>query len=318
MKNSQLHAAPEVSVIIPVQNNAKDIVETVDCVLSQSYSASEVIVVDMGSTDGSAALIEEQRGECICLVHQMSTDLSSARNLGASVAKYEVLVFLGVGDQWEPHFLEEIIKLYHEFPEARCYSTAYQLTEGDDTFIDPNLPLLKRVKSKALLDNYFDSCSQGASPLMISSFCIRKSELPNVGLFPKNEAVGADQDFLARAALKSTIAYSPSVLAFYDSEPKGCLDQKVIPVTECTFSKNIYHWANEEGRPMGLKESMLNYTASHLLRLVDLNVSLGRINAARNILSDSRCKRQPLRYFWSAVKCWFLKHMASRQESIVT
>ena len=90
---------PAVSVIIPTHNRWPMIGEAVESVLAQSFQDFELIVVDDGSSDGSAENIKGL-GRDIRIIVQSRCGVSAARNYGASVARGRYLAFLDSDDLW--------------------------------------------------------------------------------------------------------------------------------------------------------------------------------------------------------------------------
>jgi len=96
---------PTVSVVIPCYNAAPFLRETLDSVLSQTQPALEVIVVDDGSTDDSAA-IAESYGPPVRVIRQANGGESVARNRGIEEAKGDWIAFLDADDVWKADKLE--------------------------------------------------------------------------------------------------------------------------------------------------------------------------------------------------------------------
>lgn len=94
-----------VSVIIPAHNAAPFIGDTVSSALKQSWPDIEVIVVNDGSTDGTAAVLASF-GDRIRVIDQRQSGVAVARNRGAAVARGSWLAFLDADDLWLPHKLE--------------------------------------------------------------------------------------------------------------------------------------------------------------------------------------------------------------------
>ena len=94
---------PLLSVIVPVYNVAPYLEQCLDSILSQSYTALEVIVVDDGSTDGSGAICDTyaERDARICLIHQANAGLSAARNAAMDVMHGDFFVCVD-SDDWLP------------------------------------------------------------------------------------------------------------------------------------------------------------------------------------------------------------------------
>ena len=88
------------SVIVPIYNGEKYISRAVESVLSQSYPAKEIILIDDGSKDGSykkCTELAEAHSEIRC-IHKENSGVSETRNLGMSIAVSDYIVFLDCDD----------------------------------------------------------------------------------------------------------------------------------------------------------------------------------------------------------------------------
>jgi glycosyltransferase involved in cell wall biosynthesis len=90
---------PLVSVIVPTYNRARIIAKTIDNILEQTYPNIELIIVDDGSTDDTATVLEPYRGR-IRLVSQENAGPAAARNQGIRFAKGEIVAFQDSDDTW--------------------------------------------------------------------------------------------------------------------------------------------------------------------------------------------------------------------------
>jgi glycosyltransferase involved in cell wall biosynthesis len=91
-----------VSAIIPTFNRRPYIRRAIDSVLAQTVPVDEVIVVDDGSTDGTAELIEACYGTNVRIVRQANSGVSGARRRGIQEARGEWIAFLDSDDEWTP------------------------------------------------------------------------------------------------------------------------------------------------------------------------------------------------------------------------
>jgi glycosyltransferase involved in cell wall biosynthesis len=124
------HPSNSVSVIIPVYNGAKFIAQTLNTILGQTVRPAEVIVVNDGSTDNTASIVEEH-GDSITLISTPNGGVSAARNLGASRAKGNWLALCDADDLWLPSKLEKQLRLANEVPGLHCVLTDYaEITDG--------------------------------------------------------------------------------------------------------------------------------------------------------------------------------------------
>lgn len=109
-----------VSVIIPVHNGERFLAEAISSILDQNYAPLEMIVVDDGSTDGTASVVAEtaaHRRESVRYVYQPQRGPAAARNRGIELARGEVIAFLDHDDLWAPYCLRTQIEYLAAHPE---------------------------------------------------------------------------------------------------------------------------------------------------------------------------------------------------------
>jgi glycosyltransferase involved in cell wall biosynthesis len=114
---------PLVSVVIPAYNAAWCIRRAVDSVLAQDFRDFELIVVDDGSTDDTAAILAGY-GDAVRVISKPNGGLSSARNAGISAAKGEFVAFLDADDWWMSEKLVRQVTLMGSRPDLLFCSTA--------------------------------------------------------------------------------------------------------------------------------------------------------------------------------------------------
>lgn len=114
------------SVVIPVYNKERYLVETIDSVLAQTLPPDEIIVIDDGSTDRSAE-IAASYGSRIHLIRQPNRGESIARNEGIEASTGEWIALLDGDDVWEPHKLERQFRALStaEYDPVCVYSDVY-------------------------------------------------------------------------------------------------------------------------------------------------------------------------------------------------
>lgn len=111
---------PAVSVITPAYNTAAFIAQTIESVRAQTVDDWELVIVDDGSTDGTAELIEEyhDRDGRIRLLRQSNAGPSAARNHAMRVARGDFFAFLDSDDIWDPDFLRQQLALFRMYPDT--------------------------------------------------------------------------------------------------------------------------------------------------------------------------------------------------------
>lgn len=101
-----------VTVVVPVYNiEAEYLKRSINSILNQTYRDFELIIVDDGSTDGSAELVDEYatKDSRVKVFHKENGGSSSARNLAIAEAGGEYLSFVDSDDYIEPDFLEKLV-----------------------------------------------------------------------------------------------------------------------------------------------------------------------------------------------------------------
>ena len=122
----RVEAKPRFSVVIPLYNKVRHVERTLRSALAQSLPAHEIIVVDDGSTDGSAELVQQGGGARVRLIRQANGGGSKARNAGIDAATAEWVAFLDADDLWHPKYLEALGCLIEACPDATMVGTRYR------------------------------------------------------------------------------------------------------------------------------------------------------------------------------------------------
>jgi glycosyltransferase involved in cell wall biosynthesis len=165
-----------VSVIVPAYNASATIERTLRSVMVQTYAHLEIIVVDDGSNDHTAAIVEQIRREDprILFLRQANMGVAAARNLGIAHASGAFIAPLDADDIWHPRKIEKQMCIM-EFKGDRnglvyCHS---RLIDEHDTIISQDGPqgeVRGDVYALLVLSNFIGNAS---SPL-IRSDCLRQ------------------------------------------------------------------------------------------------------------------------------------------------
>jgi glycosyltransferase involved in cell wall biosynthesis len=108
---------PLISVIIPTYNNASLLPETLDSVFAQNFTDFGLIVVDDGSTDETAAVIQRDYPQAE-YIYQPNRGPAAARNAGVRLAHSEFIAFCDHDDLWNPGHLKSLLDGYAACPSA--------------------------------------------------------------------------------------------------------------------------------------------------------------------------------------------------------
>lgn len=207
------------SVIIPLYNKAAYIERAIQSVLSQTFQEFELIVVDDGSTDDSFTQLsvkDQDSYRKIKIVQQQNKGVSTARNNGVKLAKYDFIAFLDADDTWEPTYLEEMKKLTEVFPEAGIYGSSYYIVKNGKKRIAP-IGVEKNFDTGLI--NYCQVYSQTlCMPLWTGATIIPKSIFDLENGFNPRLKLGEDFDLWIRVTTKYPVAFLNIPLANYNQD----------------------------------------------------------------------------------------------------
>jgi glycosyltransferase involved in cell wall biosynthesis len=185
-----------ISVIIPVHNRPRFVVSAVNSVLAQSRKASEIIVIDDGSTDNTPKALE-QFGRQIIYIRQDNKGISAARNAGIKIAKSEWLAFLDSDDEWLPDKIENAVIFCSQNPQ-------YKIFQSQEIWIRNSRIVNPKIKHQKTGGWIFKE----SLPLCIvspSASLIRQEVFDDIGLFDENFPVCEDYDLWLRILRKYPI-----------------------------------------------------------------------------------------------------------------
>ncbi|MFW6059578.1 MAG: glycosyltransferase family 2 protein [Phycisphaeraceae bacterium] len=170
-----------VSFIIAVYNGERYIAEAIDSILAQTVPPLEVIVVDDGSTDGTAEIVRGYDAP-VRYVHQHNAGQSAARNHGVRLSRGEYIAFLDADDLVHPKKLERQLAAFAEEPAlAMCDAFAVNFWSED-------VPAHERGRDAAQAITH----PERPYPNHISTWLIRRAAFDAVGEFEEGRMFGED------------------------------------------------------------------------------------------------------------------------------
>jgi glycosyltransferase involved in cell wall biosynthesis len=172
-----------VSVVVPVFNGERYLREALQSILAQSHHPLEIVAVDDGSTDGSAAILTEHEGvRCIRLPNG---GVAAARNRGVEASQGTFLAFLDQDDRWLPGKLAAQMAILRDHPRAGFAITLQRF------ITEPDAPPSAFVREKLLHVDH-----PGYVP---SGLLVRREAFERVGPFVETYRYGSDADWFIRA-----------------------------------------------------------------------------------------------------------------------
>jgi glycosyltransferase involved in cell wall biosynthesis len=182
---------PRVSVIIPTFDRGWCLREAVDSVLAQEFTDFELIVVDDGSTDGTAELLEVYRPK-VRLLRQTNRGVSAARNRGIAAAAGGLIAFLDSDDLWLPQKLATQVDFFRVHPDALIAQTEESWVRNGRR-VNPGKRHRKR--SGMIFEPSLDLCLVSPSAVMV-----RRELFDRVGLFDEGLPACEDYDLWLRVS----------------------------------------------------------------------------------------------------------------------
>jgi glycosyltransferase involved in cell wall biosynthesis len=171
------------SIVIPTYNRAKFIRNTIDSLLIQSYENFEIIVVDDGSTDNTAEMVQSIEHPRVTYYPKANEERAVARNFGARKAKGNFVTFLDSDDYVYPQHLTEARDFLFDYPDAKVFHLAYEIKD------DKGRLLRKVEKQKPINDNIIFGNSLATNGMFIE----RNTMLNN--LFNEDRKLSALEDW---------------------------------------------------------------------------------------------------------------------------
>jgi len=215
---------PTVSVIIPVFNGVTFVTRAIESVLHQTVVDLELIVVDDGSTDETASLVQAIKDPRLRYLHQQNQGPSVARNNGIRVATGEWIAFLDSDDYWLPTKLAAQLDRARQMPDAGLIYCGASYLDPAGNLID-DMPAL--VEGHVLPELLLNNCVSGGT----SSAALRRDLLDAIGPFDESMSCCEDWDLWLRAANATPYAKVDERLVCVINRP-GSLNKRARDVRD--------------------------------------------------------------------------------------
>ena len=188
------------SVIVPLYNKRASVCRALDSVLGQTYPAHEVIVVDDGSTDGSADEVTRY-GNAIRLQSQANAGPSAARNAGARASTGTQLLFLDADDELPPAALSNHAQVFMQQPLLDVSLGSWRNLDPAGAVTDEYVfEHLKGGQEFAFLAR---AAQEGFFNVETGSICVKRSFFDQIGGFDEQLRCWEISDFMLRVWLNA-------------------------------------------------------------------------------------------------------------------
>ena len=205
---------PLVSVIIPVFNGEKYLREAIESILAQTYQATEIIIVDDGSTD-SSPVIARSFAPRIRYFHQNNSGISAALNRGIELSRGSFLAFLDADDLWKEDKLMRQMAVFDNNPDVDFVFG--QVKQFFSSELDEDQRKKVRIPAE-IMPGIFKGC-----------MLVRRSSFFRVGTFETSWKIGDFIDWYLRAmekSLKSIVLNEGLMLRRIHADNTGIRERK--------------------------------------------------------------------------------------------
>ena len=187
-----------VSVIVPTYNRAVSLRRALISVLDQTLAPFEIIVVDDGSSDASANLVQHAFPD-VRYVYQRHAGVSAARNRGVRAAQADWIAFLDSDDEWESAKLERQTEALRTHP-------GHRLVHCDETWLRNGQRLPQKTKHRKHGGWIFERCLPlcAISP---SAAVLGRSLFDDVGYFDESLPACEDYDLWLRITAREPVLF---------------------------------------------------------------------------------------------------------------
>lgn len=266
----------KVSIIIPIYNVEKYLEKCLKSVIRQTYSNTEILLIDDGSTDLSAKISDEyqKRDDRIRVFHKKNGGVSSARNLGIEKAKGEWLTFVDPDDWLEENMIEKSLQIAKKYKADIVQCNNYYNKEKEQTKRKPIKPdVLEREGEKIEL-------------LQLDILSLIYEETENkVSVGPIRGVCGK----LYRKSLVENVKFKEQLYAFEDGNFNLITFEKAKKIV--LFNQYLYHYRRNQ------KSACNSYKSTWLEQIQEI------LKEVKNFIVNYKNENQKFEQMYNTFAC---------------
>jgi glycosyltransferase involved in cell wall biosynthesis len=237
---------PKISIIIPVYNSNETLRTAVLSAIEQTYSNTELIIIDDGSTQNCLDVLDEFAGK-FQYIKQSNQGASSARNTGANVSTGSYLAFLDADDSWHPQKLELQMQVKdHGYNFDVCYCDSSDATRAHRELLKLDEHQIKSMS----IDDVFANPFFGLPNVIIS-----KNTFDEISGFDKNLITAEDIDLYLKAAKMNKLIIHLKMKLMFRLRRENSLSSHIRSYTD--FADVIMRHAQEADASLSVVNNTL-------------------------------------------------------------
>lgn len=207
---------PRISIVVPAFNAANFITLTVKYALLSTYKDFEIVVVDDGSTDDTAALVDEMSPR-VRLIRQANAGMSAARNTGIAGSDSEFVALLDSDDIWHPEKLGAQVDVLERQPECGFCFGEFRTWDGMSPIAFPSKSVSRELAPE--LSGWVYHQFVLTNWALPSTWLFRRSILGESSAFVTRDQKTDDWEFTIRQSRATRFAKLRDVVALYRQSP---------------------------------------------------------------------------------------------------
>lgn len=227
---------PFFSVIIPLYNKEKYILNTLNTVINQTFTDFEIIIINDGSTDNSFNIASKIENNRIQIFTQKNQGAAVSRNNGIKKASGQYIALLDADDLWYPNHLKALKKQIDLFPNAGLYCNNYEVYYTPK--FKQNAHFNFKYDETCLIVKDFFKASIINCIAWTSAVAFSKNTFNTIGGFDPYLKTAQDIDLWIRIALKHSVSFNPETTMSY----KLYIDESL---SKNEFNTIRYHFINK-------------------------------------------------------------------------
>lgn len=202
--------APRISIAVPLFNKSAYVQASLASVARQSFTDYEIIVVDDGSTDDGASVVQAMKLLNLRLISQSNAGVSAARNRCLAEASSEFVAFLDADDIWREDHLKHLWEMHVACPDAGLLANSFLEVNNIE-----NHPASSHAVTYRKVDDFVADAATGRSWVFTSAAMVHRERCLSIGGFEVGENRGEDIDLWIRMGLQFPVVISDYIGSLY-------------------------------------------------------------------------------------------------------